>query len=146
VLSNCLPRDFDSKVNSWRYVQTEGFGDGTKVKRIDVEYVTLVMRCVSLEVGSVPVFGCAVQVIVLLYQFLELVLDVGKFVFWEFILVWRDFRLFQISQECELMLIDEEKSTSGSTCSSGCSSYSMNIIFWIIWRIKLYNPINVWEI
>jgi hypothetical protein len=29
-----------------------------------------------------------------------LFLDVGKFVFWKFILIWRDFGLLQISQEC----------------------------------------------
>ena len=44
------------------------------------------------------------------------------------------------------MLIDEEKSAPSSTSSSGGSSYSMNIIFWIIWRVELYNPVNVWEI
>lgn len=100
VLSNGLPRDFDGKVNSWGYGKTKGFGDGTKVKLVDVEYITLVVGCVGLEVGAVAVLGCAVQIIVLLDQLHELFLDVGKFVFWKFILVWRDFGLLQISQEC----------------------------------------------
>ena len=100
VLSNCLPRGFDSKVNSWGHGKTKGFGNGPKVKRIDVEYITLVVRRISLKVGAVAVLGCAVQIIVLLNQLHELLLNVRKFVFWEFILVWRDFRLLEISQEC----------------------------------------------
>ena len=91
VLSNSLARDFDSQVNTWRYGKTEGFGDGAKVELVDVEYVTLVVRCVGLEIGAVAVLGCAVQIIVLLDQLHELFLNVGKFAFWKFILVWRDF-------------------------------------------------------
>jgi len=40
----------------------------------------------------------------------------------------------------------EKKRTASSICSSCCSSYSMNIITGIIWRVELYNPINVREI
>ena len=43
VLSNSLPRDFDSQVNPWGHGETEGFGDGAKVKLIDIEYITLVV-------------------------------------------------------------------------------------------------------
>ena len=88
VLSNCLPRGFHSQVNSWWYGKSKGFGNGAKVKRIDVEYITLVVGGVSLEVGAVAVLGCAVQIVVLLDQLHELLLNVRKFVFWEFILIW----------------------------------------------------------
>ena len=44
------------------------------------------------------------------------------------------------------MLVDKEKGSSGTTGASRCSTNSMNVIFWIIWRIVLNNPINIWEI
>ena len=100
VLSNCLPGGFHSQVNSWWYGKSKGFGNGAKVERIDVEYITLVVRGVSLEIGAVAVLGCAVQIVVLLNQLHELLLNVRKFVFWELILIWRDLGLLQESQEC----------------------------------------------
>lgn len=44
------------------------------------------------------------------------------------------------------MFVDKEKGSSGTTSTSRCSSNSMNVIFWIIWRVVLDNPINIWEI
>ena len=100
VLSNCLPGGFHSQVNSWWYGKSERFGNGAKVERVDVEYITLVVGSVSLEIGAVAILGSAVEIIVLLDQLHELLLNVCKFVFWEFILVWRDFGLLEITQEC----------------------------------------------
>ena len=88
VLSNCLPGGFHSQVNSWWYGKSERFGDGAKVKRVHVKYITLVVGSVSLEIRAVAILGCAVKIIVLLDQLHELLLNVRKFIFWEFILVW----------------------------------------------------------
>lgn len=44
------------------------------------------------------------------------------------------------------MLVNKEKSFASPACSSCGSADSMDIIFWVIWRIILDNPINIREV
>jgi hypothetical protein len=54
--------------------------------------------------------------------------------------------LLQIPEEPKLMLINKEEGSTFATCSSSCTPNSMDVIFWIIWWIELYDPINVREV
>jgi hypothetical protein len=54
--------------------------------------------------------------------------------------------LLQESQEAKFTLLKEKQCFSNSVFSSCSSSYSMNVIFWIIWWIVLDDPINIGEV
>jgi hypothetical protein len=54
--------------------------------------------------------------------------------------------LLEISKETDFMFQEEEKSSSLAISTTGCTTDSMNIIFGIIGRVILDDPINQGEI
>jgi hypothetical protein len=60
-------------------------------------------------------------------------------------LVQGNLGLLQISQEPKFTLKEKEKTFSNLSCT-GCTTYSVNVIAWIIWWIELNNPIDSWYI
>ena len=73
-------------------------------------------------------------------------MHVGQLVFGELILIWLDFRLLEIAKESDFVFQEEEKSSSLAIGTTSSTTDSMNIIFGIIGRIVLDDPINQGEI
>lgn len=73
-------------------------------------------------------------------------MHVGQLVFGELILIWLDLRLLEIAKESDFVFQEEEKSSSLAIGTTSSTTDSMNIIFGIIGRIVLDDPINQGEI
>jgi len=44
------------------------------------------------------------------------------------------------------MLEKEEKGFATSRGATACSADTVDVIIWIIWRVKLNNPVNFWKV
>ena len=96
--------DFDGKVDARRRTQAKRSCYPLQIELIDIEDVPLRVARVGLQVRPVAVFRGAIEVIVPLYQLGHLVIDVGKLLGREFVLIWTNLALSQEPQEAKLML------------------------------------------
>merc|ERR1719506_597686 len=69
----------------WRS-KPEGPGDLGEVEAVDVETVLVGVRCIGVQVRPVGVAGASVEVVVLVYDALQLCLDVRQLRPWEGVL------------------------------------------------------------
>ena len=104
------------------------------------------MTGVGLQVRSIAILSGAVQIVVPLNQLGHLFVDVRKLLCGELVLVWTHFLLPQESEEAKLVLQEEEEGASAALRASACSAHSVNIVIWIIGRVKLDDPIDFREI
>ena len=104
------------------------------------------MARVGLQVRSVAVFRCAVEVIVSLNQLGHLFTDVGKLLGREFVLIWTHLALPQEPQEAQLVFKQEQEGTATAFGASARSTHSMNVVIRVIGWVKLDNPIDLREI
>lgn len=70
-----------------------------------------------------------------------LALHIGNLVGGELIFVKGNFGILEVTQKAELAWKQKQQTLALST-STSCSTDTMNVITGIIWRVKLYNPIN----
>ena len=96
VFASSSSRNLDCEVNPRRYCKAEALGDTTQIELVDVEDVSLRVTSIGLQEGPIAVFGRAVEIVVLLDKLHKLLLNVGQFRLWEFILIWLDLTLLQI--------------------------------------------------
>ena len=104
------------------------------------------MTGVCLQVRAIAVLGRAVEVVVFLDELHHLILDSGKLLHGEFVLVWPHFLLAQEPQETELVLQQEKQSAATTIGATTCSAHSVDIIIGIIGRVELNDPVNLGEI
>lgn len=108
MLPRRLSRDLDCKIDARWHSQAKTFRNACQIKRIHVEYVSLAVARIRLQVRFVAVLGGAIQVIVFVNQLHKLLLDVGQLALGELVLVRLDLLLLEITEEADLMLVDEE--------------------------------------
>ena len=80
------------------------------------------------------------QVVVLVDELLQLSLNIGNLLLREAVLIERDLCRFQESQETKLSR-EEEEQRLASLARSSCSTDSVDVVSWVIWWIKLDDPV-----
>ncbi len=83
-----------------------------------------------------------VQVIVLSDELLKLRLNVDDPLGREFKLNHRYPSFLQVLQEAHLGRLQKQKTSAFAVGSSSGAAYSMDVVSWVIWRIKLNDPIH----
>jgi hypothetical protein len=78
-------------------------------------------------------------------EFLKLALYVGYFARRKLVLIEWHFCLLQVAQEAYFGRKEEEESFTPTT-GTGSTSHTMDVLARIIWRVKLDDPINGWDV
>lgn len=117
-----------------------------QVKLVHIEDVSLLVRSVGLKVGSVTILSGAVEVVISLYELHELLLYVCELALRELVFIWLDLGLLQVSQEAEFMLQEEQEGPALAFGSAGCAAHSMDVVFGIIGRVVLDDPVDLREV
>lgn len=101
------------------------------------------MRLVGMQVGFVCFKSCFVQVIILFYQFIQLILNICQAFIRELIFIHNDSSFLQMLEVFPFLRKQKNKCFTSCVESSAGSSHSMNIISCFVGRIKLHYPINL---
>jgi len=104
------------------------------------------MTSVCLQVRAIAVLRRAVKVVILLDQAHKLVLNVGKLLYWEFVLVRTHFLQPQEAEEAELVLEQEQKGAATTVRATARTTNTMDIVIRIIRRVELNDPVDLREI
>lgn len=70
-------------------------------------------------------------------------MDVDDFGGWEFEFDDGDTCGFEVGEETNFGWLKEEKGAAFSVVASSCSSYTVDVIGWVIGRIELDNPVYI---
>ena len=150
VLQLVLPRSptlhLDCKIDSGRCIQPKTLGNLLQIQRIHVENVFLFVTCICLQIGTIAILCCTVQVVVSINELCKLLLDIGELLDRELILVWPYLLLLEESYEAKLTLKDEKQCFPSALRAPAGSPDAMDVIVWVIRGVELNDPVDFREV
>ena len=113
---------------------------------VSINYLFQWVRFIWTNISFKCFFSTQIQVVVLCDQFLKLRLNIRDLTPTEFKFIQRNISLSQVSEESKFFRSQDEKCVSFSAFPAGGSAYAMNVLPWIIWGVKLNNPIDIRDV
>lgn len=99
-----------------------------------------------MKVRLKGVFGFPIQVVVLFDQSFKLFLNLNKLIVGKFVVVQLDLSMNKMFKVSLLFWQQKQEGLSCAIVASAGSTNSVNVLLDVERRVKLHNPINLWNI
>lgn len=136
----------DIEVNKRGHFEAEGQRHHGEVQSVDAVDLFERVGVVGADVGLVGLLSRLVEVIVLLYQLLQLRLNIGNLSPGELKLAQWDLGLFEEAEEAQFFRSEDEQSVASTVDPSSCSAHSVDVLLGVIWGIILDDPVDLRDV